>query len=198
MDRSPVRDFIVGLFVLAGIGALAYLSISIGGFSWRGSGGLKVHAYFAESGGLTLRAPVVVAGVEVGEVTAITLDDREGVYRARVDMDLNRNLKLSTDTTASIYTSGMLGDRYVSLQNGADEKVLANNDEIRMTESGMILERILGAIVYGITKDNSKDSSTPAPGASVNPLQNSPNDAPRKSKEPSAVAAPASASSRGK
>ena len=149
MDRSPVRDFVVGLFVLAGLGALAYLAISIGGFTFHGKGGLKLHAYFAETGGLNVRAPVVVAGVQVGEVTAITLEERDGTYRARVDLDLQSNLKLPNDTTASIFTSGMLGDRYISLQGGAGKTLLATNDEIRRTESGMVLERVLGAIGGG-------------------------------------------------
>src|SRR5271168_320288 len=118
MDRSPIRDFIVGLFVLAGLAAIAYLSISIGGFSWHGPTGLKLSAAFDETGELAVRAPVVIAGVRVGEISAISLGDD---FRALVQMDLDPKLKLPTDTSASIVTAGVLGDRYIELQPGGEE-----------------------------------------------------------------------------
>jgi phospholipid/cholesterol/gamma-HCH transport system substrate-binding protein len=157
MDRSPVRDFIVGLFVLAGIGAIAYLSLSVGGFSWRGHGGLRLSAGFDETGGLTIRAPVVISGVRVGEVTAISLDKN---CRARVDMDLDPTLKLPTDTSASIVTSGVLGDRYIELQPGGDDRLLKSGDRLNFTESAVILERLIGQVVFGLTKGQAKDSQT--------------------------------------
>jgi phospholipid/cholesterol/gamma-HCH transport system substrate-binding protein len=157
MDRSPVRDFIVGLFVLAGLVAIAYLSISIGGFTWHGHGGLKLHADFNETGDLTVRAPVVVAGVRVGEITGITLQKN---FQARVEMDLDPKLKLPVDTTASIVTAGMLGDRYIELQPGGDDVMLKSGERIAYTESAVILERVLGQVVYGLTKGDSKESAT--------------------------------------
>jgi phospholipid/cholesterol/gamma-HCH transport system substrate-binding protein len=166
MERSPVRDFIVGLFVLAGILALAYLSISVGGFSWTGHGNLKVAAGFDEIGGLTVGAPVVISGVRVGEVSKITLDSN---YRARVDLDLQPDLKLPVDTSASIVTSGMLGDRYISLQLGGDDKLLKSGDRITMTESAVILERLLGQLVYGVTKGDSSTTSKPAATSAPKP-----------------------------
>src|SRR5208282_231362 len=127
MDRSPGRDFFVGLFVLAGLAALAYLSISIGGFSWHGHAGFKLTAAFDETGDLVLRAPVVIAGVRVGQISAISLQDD---FRARVEMDLDPTLKLPRDTSASIVTAGVLGDRYIELQPGGDEKLLKSGDHI--------------------------------------------------------------------
>ena len=161
MDRSPVRDFVVGLFVLAGLGAVAYLSISIGGFSWNGHGGLKLHAFFVESGDLTVRAPVVVAGVRVGEVTKITLDQG---YRARVDMDLDSSLKLYTDATASIVTAGMLGDRYIEIGPGGSPgaQLLKSGDQIDFTEPALILEKLIGQFVYGVTNSGDKKDNKPA------------------------------------
>src|SRR5438552_1442292 len=149
MDRSPVRDFIVGLFVLAGLGALAYLSIRIGGFTWSGHGGLKLSAAFDETGDLAIRAPVVIAGVRVGEVTRISLEKN---FRAKVDLDLNSSLQLPVDTTASIMTAGMLGNRYIELQPGGDEQLLKTGDRINLTESAVILERVIGQLVYGATR----------------------------------------------
>jgi phospholipid/cholesterol/gamma-HCH transport system substrate-binding protein len=154
MDRAPVRDFVAGLFVLAGLAALAYLSISIGGFSWHGRGGLKLYANFDETGDLAVRAPVVIAGVRVGEITGLTLDNN---FRARVDMDLDPKLQLPADTYASIVTAGMLGDRYIELGVGGDEKILKSGDAITHTENAVILEKLIGQLVYGVTKSQGSD-----------------------------------------
>ncbi len=145
MNRAPLRDLLVGCFVLAGLGALAYLSLSVGGLSYRGSGGLPLIAKFDEIGGLKPRAQVVLSGVKVGQVKAIALDD---TYRARVGLDLDGRLKLPVDTMASIMTSGLLGDRYISLQLGAEQETLKPGDEIAFTESAVILERLIGKLVY--------------------------------------------------
>ena len=146
MTRAPLRDLLVGLFVLAGLGAIAYLSLSVGGLSARGPGGLMVFADFDEIGGLKPRAQVVISGVKVGQVVSIALDDN---YRARVKMDLDARLKLPIDTSASIVTSGLLGDRYVSLQLGGEPETLKPGDRIAMTESAVVLERLIGKLVYG-------------------------------------------------
>jgi len=145
MQRSPVRDLLVGIFVLMGLGAVAYLSISVGGVTYNGPRGFHVHAGFDEIGGLKARAPVVISGVKIGQVTAIGLDDR---YRARVDLDLDPGVKIPTDTTASIVTAGLLGDRYISLQLGGDDKFLKPGEEISFTESAVILERMIGKLVH--------------------------------------------------
>ena len=158
MDRSPVRDFVVGLFVLAGLGAIVYLSLSVGGFTWHGHGGLKLGANFDQTGGLTVRSPVVIAGVRVGEVSAISLDKNS---RALVDMDLDPTLKLPTDTSASIMTAGVLGDRYIELQPGGEDQMLKSGDRINFTESAVILERLIGQLVFGLTKGQAKDGKTP-------------------------------------
>jgi phospholipid/cholesterol/gamma-HCH transport system substrate-binding protein len=146
MSRAPLRDLVVGLFVLAGLGAVAYLSLSVGGLSVRGPGGLTLFADFDEIGGLKPRAQVVISGVKVGQVASIALDDN---YRARVKLDLDARLKLPIDTSASIMTSGLLGDRYVSLQLGGESDVLKPGDRIAMTESAVVLERLIGKLVYG-------------------------------------------------
>src|SRR5262245_27259055 len=145
MTRSPVRDLVVGIFVLIGLGAVAYLSIRLGGLSYGGPGGLTLYADFDQTGGLKTRAPVVIAGVKVGQVTGVALDDS---YCARVTMDLDARLALPIDTSASIVTSGLLGDRYVELQLGGDSKLLGAGDTIGFTESAVILERLLGKFVH--------------------------------------------------
>ncbi len=145
MRRSPVRDFVVGLFVLAGLGAIAYLSMNVGGFRFGGGGGLIVYAAFDQIGGLKPRAPVVISGVKVGQVDSITLDNN---FRARAQLNLDDTLKIPVDTSASIVTSGLLGDRYISLQLGGEETYLNPGDEIAMTESAVILERLIGKLIH--------------------------------------------------
>ena len=145
MSRSPTRDFVVGLFVLAGLAAIAYLSMNVGGFSLRRGGGLVVYASFDQTGGLKARAPIVISGVKVGQVDSIALDKN---FRARVEMNIEHTLQIPTDTTASIVTAGLLGDRYISLQLGGEEKYLKSGDEITMTESAVILERLIGKLIH--------------------------------------------------
>jgi phospholipid/cholesterol/gamma-HCH transport system substrate-binding protein len=145
MRRSPTRDFIVGLFVLAGLAGLAYLSLSIGGVSYSGPKGFILIANFDEIGGLKPRAPVVISGVKVGEVARIDLNDD---YRAKVTFNLNPTLKLPIDTIASIVTSGVLGDRYVSLQPGGEEELLTPGEQIEFVESAVILERLIGKLIH--------------------------------------------------
>jgi len=146
MNQSANRDLAVGIFVFAALCAIAFLSFRIGGATWITSGGLTVYATFAEIGGLKNRAPVEISGVRVGEVTNITLD---ADYRARIDMNLDKSLQLPVDTSASIVTSGLLGDQYVALELGAEDEVLKPGDEISFTESAVILERLIGKVVHG-------------------------------------------------
>jgi phospholipid/cholesterol/gamma-HCH transport system substrate-binding protein len=157
MHRSPVRDFVVGLFVLAGLGAIAYLSMSVGGLSLHSNRGLILYASFDEIGGLKPRAPVEIAGVKVGQVESITLDKN---FRARTKLDLDSNLKIPADTTASIVTAGLLGDRYISLQLGGDDKLLKSGDNISFTESAVILERLIGKLIHS-TDVSKTESSAP-------------------------------------
>jgi len=145
MKRSAVRDFVVGLFVLAGLNAIAYLSMSVGNLSFRKAGALTLFADFDETGGLKARAPVVISGVKVGQVESITLNKD---YRARLELSLDESLKLPIDTSASIVTAGVLGDRYISLQLGGEDKELKSGDEIRFTEYAVLLERLLGKFMY--------------------------------------------------
>ena len=151
--RSPGRDLLVGIFVMLGLGAIAYLTLSVGGTSFRRSDSLSLIADFDELGGLKPRAPVVISGVKVGQVRAIDLGQD---YRARVTLDLQPGLELPNDTSASIVTSGLLGDRYISLQLGGDTQVLKNGDTLTFTESAVLLERLLGKLVHNVG-DGSKD-----------------------------------------
>ncbi len=157
MTRSPTRDLLVGFFVLIGLAAAAYLSLGVASDSYGGPGGLHLYAKFDQIGGLKVRAPVEISGVKVGRVTAITLNDD---YRARVEMDLDRNLKLPVDTSASIVTAGLLGDRYLSLQLGGEADTLKEGDEVSFTESAVILERLIGKLVHNADLSNGGATKT--------------------------------------
>ena len=153
MQPSPTRDLVVGLFVLAGFAALAYLSIQIGGMAYTGPGGLRLYASFEEVGGLRPRAPVAIAGVKVGQVSEIHLDQD---LRARVMLDLDPSLELPTDSSARIVTSGLLGDQFVTLEPGAEEDMLKTGDEIDFTESAISLESLIGKFVNDAGLDKEK------------------------------------------
>jgi len=151
MQPSPLRDFIVGLFVLAGLSAIAYLSIQVGGLSYKGPGGLELVASFDEIGGLATRAPVAISGVKVGQVSRIELDPD---LRARVTLDLDPSLKLPVDTRAAIRTSGLLGDQFISLEPGAEEQLLKSGEQIEFTDPALSLERLIGKFVNNAGMDD--------------------------------------------
>ncbi len=142
MQPSPIRDLTVGLFVLAGLAALAYLSVQVGGL--QGERGFHLFATFDQIGGLRPRAPVVVSGVQVGQVSSIELDKN---LRARVNMDVDPSLELPVDTMASIMTEGVLGNKFLALEPGAEDELLKNGEEVAFTEGAVLLERLIGKFV---------------------------------------------------
>jgi phospholipid/cholesterol/gamma-HCH transport system substrate-binding protein len=142
MQPSPIRDLTVGLFVLAGLAALAYLSVQVGGL--QGERGFHLFATFDQIGGLRPRAPVVVSGVQVGQVSSIELDKN---LRARVNMDVDPSLEFPVDTMASIMTEGVLGNKFLALEPGAEDELLKNGEEVAFTESAVLLERLIGKFV---------------------------------------------------
>lgn len=145
MQPSPKRDLAVGLFVLCGLAAIAYLSIRVGGISYAGPGGLVLYATFDEVGGLKPRAPVAIAGVVVGHVERIDLDED---LRARVMLDLDPGLELTVDTVAGVRTSGLLGDNFIALVPGGEDEILYSGEEIAFTESALSIERLVGKFVH--------------------------------------------------
>ena len=150
-NSHSTRDFVVGLFVLAGLAAVAYLSLSVGGVTHAGRGGVKLYATFDQVADLKIRAPVELSGVPIGQVTGISLDDD---YRARVEMQVTSKVELPIDSSASIVTSGLLGDRYITLDLGAEDVTLADGDELGYTESAIVLERMLGKFLYNVGDDD--------------------------------------------
>ena len=144
MKRSPVRDLVVGLFVLCGLASIAYLSIQLGGLYYSGPAGFKLIATFDEVGDLKPRAAVVIAGVRVGQVVSIELDD---LLRARCTLDLDPSLGLDVETSAAIKTAGLLGEKFIALEPGGADEMLESGDEISRTVSALSIESLVGKFV---------------------------------------------------
>ncbi len=138
----------VGLFVVLGLAALFMLAMKVSNLAtFSGDGGYDVIARFDNIGGLKLRSPVTMAGVRIGRVKAIGFD--EETYQAKVTLDIDRRYRhMPADTSASIYTAGLLGEQYVALEPGGDERYLRHGSEIRLTESALVLERVVGQFLF--------------------------------------------------
>jgi phospholipid/cholesterol/gamma-HCH transport system substrate-binding protein len=143
---KATRDLVVGLFVLTGLGALAYLALQVGGIEGDGDGGLELSAEFTEIGGLKDRAPVVVSGVKIGRVKRIELTPD---LRAVVHLDVDAKYQLPTDSSAAIRTEGLLGQQFVAIEPGAEDALLKSGDKIAFTESALSIERLVGDFVHG-------------------------------------------------
>lgn len=141
-------EIIVGVFVALGLGALLVLAMKVSnlGTLQRGEG-YELTAHFDNVGGLKVRSPVSAAGVTVGRVTRIEYDMR--TFSARVTLEIEQRYdEFPRDTSASIYTSGLLGEQYVALAPGADEETLGDGDPVRRTQSAVVLEELIGQFLF--------------------------------------------------
>jgi len=144
MQNRTLEMIGVGLFLLAGLLALLLLALRVSGLAiGAAQDSYKVHAYFDNIAGLTVRAKVTMAGVTIGKVTAIDLDrDR---FAGRVTMELMKDVNnLPVDSTASILTAGLLGEKYIGLSVGGEEEVLVDGSTIHDTQSSLVLEDLIG------------------------------------------------------
>lgn len=154
-------ETLVGLFVLLGIAGIVFLSLKAANLaSFGSSSGYIITARFDNIGGLKTRSPVRSAGVTVGRVTGIALDAK--YYQGVVTMELTRGVQFPRDSSAKILTSGLLGDQYVGIEPGADEKNLVAGDVIKQTQSAVVLESLISQFLFNKAADG---SSTEAPAA---------------------------------
>ena len=160
MYASRTTQFIVGIFALLGIAALAILSISLGKISLFPPPGYTLYASFDNISGLKTGDQVQLAGVQVGKVVDIGIKD----YRARVAMRINEGVPIDEDAIAAIKTSGIIGDKYVSIQLGPSDHYLKDGDTIRQTQSAFVLEDAIGQLINNSgssgDKDKDKDKSS--------------------------------------
>lgn len=151
MHTNSTLDLIVGLFVLVGLVAIAYLSLQVGGLEVGAGDKIVLRATFDDIGGLSVRAPVRIAGVKIGQVSAIDLDED---LRAEVAIEVESDLDLSIDSSAAIRTSGLLGDQFISVELGGEDEVLVDGEEFAFTESALSLDKLIGRFVHDAGVDD--------------------------------------------
>lgn len=168
MFHSKTVEIGVGLFVALGLAALFMLAMKVSNLAaFSGGDGYEVTARFQNVGGLKVRSPVTMAGVRVGRVKAIDFDDQS--YQAIVTLDIDsRWTRIPTDSTASIFTAGLLGEQYVSLEAGGDEKYLGQGADLKLTQSALVLEQLIGQFLFSKAAEGprSESGSAPAGGGS--------------------------------
>ena len=143
--KKAYLEFVVGLFLALGIGCLAWLSIKLAKKEFFAKDGYEVQAVFNNAGGLHAGTPVLIAGVEVGRVKSIGLED----YEAKVRLVMRRGVLLQKDTIASIKTKGLIGEKYIELTPGASDSPIKPGGAIRDTQSAMDLEALIGKYIQG-------------------------------------------------
>ena len=144
---SAAKTTVIGVFVLIGLVCVSYLTIKLGRMEVLGDKGYTVSARFSSVAGLRVGASVEIAGVSVGKVSAIRLDTSD--YTAYVDLHINEGVPISKDSMASVKTSGLIGDKYISITPGGAEETLRQGSVISDTEPALDLEALIGKVVFG-------------------------------------------------
>ena len=155
MARSTLNLW-VGIFVLLGFFAFLVLGFKVGNLSSGGSGSTyTVIAHFDNIGQLKERAPVRSAGVLVGRVKSVRFDPVH--YNAEVQMAIDTKFPFPKDSSASVLTSGILGEQYIGLDAGGDDKMLKDGDEIKLVQGAVVLERLIGQFLFNKAQDSGSD-----------------------------------------
>ena len=144
MERTRI-NIVVGLFMVLGIVALGYLSVQLGRVSFLGGRGYTLTVDFPSVGGLKAGSTVEIAGVEIGRVESIGLDN----YQARVKLRVQSGVKLQEDSIASIKTKGLIGEKYVRISPGGSDKIIQPGGKIREVEAPVDFEELLSKYIFG-------------------------------------------------
>ena len=156
---TRVTEIWVGIFVAAGMAALFMLAMKVSNLStYSGDEGYEVTARFEDVSGLKVRSPVTMSGVRIGRVKRIEFDDKALQAVVVMEIEPSHNL-LPKDTSASIYTAGLLGEKYVGLEAGGDQKSLVQGDEIKLTQDSLVLEKLIGQFVSRFMTEGDKGSN---------------------------------------
>jgi phospholipid/cholesterol/gamma-HCH transport system substrate-binding protein len=166
MKQSRAVEIAVGLFVAGGMAALFMLAMQVSNLSTTVSGeSYRISAAFDNIGGLKVRSPVTVSGVRVGRVESIGYDFQ--TFEAVVELSIGSQYdSFPEDTTASIFTSGLLGEQYVALEPGGSEENLKPGDRIQLTQSALVLEQLIGQFLYNTASSAAKAEPAPSGDAS--------------------------------
>jgi phospholipid/cholesterol/gamma-HCH transport system substrate-binding protein len=163
MEKKSV-EILVGVFVLLGLLGLVFLALkaaNLGSFSAGDT--YTLYAKFDNIGGLKVRGPVRSAGVTVGRIASIKLDPK--TYQGVVQLEIERQLQFPNDSSARILTSGLLGDQYIGLDAGGDEKMFQPGETIKQTQSAVVLESLISQFLFSKAADAGA-ATPPAPAAS--------------------------------
>lgn len=169
--QSRTLEILVGFFVCLGVAAIFLLTFRVASLDTVGTGSnnYRITARFDTIGGLATGASVRMAGVKIGRVKGITIDPSSFQAVTTLEID-GRQSNIPQDSTAKILTSGLLGEQYVGLEPGGDDKTLRNGDEIKFTQSAFVLENLIGQFLTSMTqKDNNQGSSQPQNAAQPAP-----------------------------
>lgn len=147
MQNTKTQDTLVGLFVACGIAALFFMAMQISNLNgFTADNAYTIIARFENSGSLKIKSPVSLAGVRIGRVSNISID--KDSYESVVEMQIDAQYSLPDDTSASIFTAGLLGEQYISLEPGGSEDALAANGVIDITQSAIVLEEVIGQFLF--------------------------------------------------
>jgi phospholipid/cholesterol/gamma-HCH transport system substrate-binding protein len=138
-------ELAVGIFLLIGIFSLAYISVKLGRLEVLGKGGYTVYAAFENAGGIKKGSVVEIAGVEMGRVREITLDN----YQAKLELFLDPGVKIQEDSIASVKTKGLIGEKFIQISPGGDDNILTDGGIIRETESAIDVESLISRYAFG-------------------------------------------------
>ncbi|TPE52351.1 outer membrane lipid asymmetry maintenance protein MlaD [Maribrevibacterium harenarium] len=151
--RNKHTELLVGIFVILGLSAFAYLAIQVSGLAFsKKDQGYTLIARFDDIGGLTERAKVTIAGVTIGEVKSITFDKEYFMGKVTMSLDADVN-NIPVDSSAAILTSGLLGEKYIGISIGAESDVLKDGDEIFDTQSALVLENLIGQFLFNSSEE---------------------------------------------
>ena len=153
--QNRLIEFWVGIFVLLGLGALAIMAFKVGDVSSSSNqNSYDITANFDNIGGLTAKAPVRIAGVTIGRVTDVAVDED---YTAKVTMAIfPQHSNLPLDSSASILTAGLLGSQYIGIEPGGDEEFMQSGDEVEITQSAIVLEKLIGQFLFNQAEGGSQ------------------------------------------
>lgn len=157
MFQNRTLEITVGVFVALGFAALFILALKVSNLSTFGDvDGYPLEARFDNIGGLKVQSPVTMAGVRVGRVETIGFDSDtyEAVVTLKIDKQYDR---LPLDSSASIFTSGLLGEQYIALEAGGDPAHLKANDQLTMTQSALVLEQMIGQFLFKSAAEGNKE-----------------------------------------
>ena len=157
--QSRGLEIVVGMFVCLGIAAIFILTLRVSNLADVSTGeSYQVSAQFSNIGGLRAGAQVSLAGVRIGRVADIAVDQQ--TYEAKVSMNIDKQYKIPEDSDASILTAGLLGEQYIGLGPGASDDFLEQGDTIKITQSAVILEKIIGQVLFSLTADKGGDGGS--------------------------------------